>query len=268
MAALMPEPLYHPTVEDAAYALRYSWTGWPSGKAFTAQPIDLIPQIKPLWENDGLRVLEYRWTEERVQILFEATPEITPIFLAARAKGRLDHALRKAEFDMPFSRMIGVRAIGVNTRRDIEGYLEKQIVRAEFVDPHFAQALGDLTYIHPEVGLTRPAESVRGRYWYNLHLVLVVEGRVPIRDLAVIKQVRDSCLAIAEKKGHALSRVAPMPDHLHLALRGNIEQSPLEIAATYLNNLAYRLNQGRIWSRSFYLGTFGEYTTHALRKNN
>src|SRR5437870_33097 len=99
-----PAPLYEPRTEDGAYQLRYSWTGWPSGKAFASQPTSLIEDTKPLWEHDGLRVLEYRWTNEFAQILFSATPNISPVFVAGRAKGRLDHAIRAAGLSLPFSR--------------------------------------------------------------------------------------------------------------------------------------------------------------------
>jgi hypothetical protein len=56
-------------------------------------------------------------------------------------------------------------------------------------------------------------------------------------------------------------------DHLHLALRGNVRQSPEEIALTFQNNLAYALGQLRIWADSYYSGTFGEYDMWAIRRN-
>ena len=50
---MTPTPLYNPKVENAAYQLRYSWTGWPSSKRFAEQPVQLIEDTKSLWENDG-----------------------------------------------------------------------------------------------------------------------------------------------------------------------------------------------------------------------
>ncbi|HEV3023779.1 MAG TPA: hypothetical protein VGX76_14995, partial [Pirellulales bacterium] len=91
-----PTPLYNPRMHEGAYQLRYSWTGWPSAGRFAHQPLNLIDQTAPLWERDGLRMLEHRWTAELVQILFSAKPDVAPVFAAARAKGRLDHALRQA----------------------------------------------------------------------------------------------------------------------------------------------------------------------------
>ena len=56
-----------------------------------------------------------------------------------------------------------------------------------------------------------------------------------------------------------------MPDHLHLALRANPDECPNDVAFAYQNNLAYMANLGHLWQDSFYVGTFGEYTTQAIR---
>jgi hypothetical protein len=58
-----------------------------------------------------------------------------------------------------------------------------------------------------------------------------------------------------------------MPDHLHLALRGNIDSSPLDIALGFQNNLAYAMGQVPIWQEGFYAGTFSEYDMGAIRRN-
>ena len=73
-ADTMPIPTYDPRTADTAFQLRYSWSGWPSESVFATQPVELIEQTKPLWESDGLRVLESRWTTELAQILFSARP--------------------------------------------------------------------------------------------------------------------------------------------------------------------------------------------------
>lgn len=91
-----PTPLYQPTAAGGAYQLRYSWTAWPSKVDFAGCPVQLLTRIAPFWETDGLRLLEFRWLPDKLQILFSATPAVSPMFLAARAKGRLDHAIRQA----------------------------------------------------------------------------------------------------------------------------------------------------------------------------
>ncbi len=155
----------------------YAWTGWPSrGYSLARDSVrERIEQTKPHWERGSWRVWEYRGTDDGVQILFSTTPEITPIVVAQRAKGRLADALRSAGLRVPFSRKVAVRAVGDKTRRDVEAYLERQVAKEQFVDPPFAQCMAELIVVHPDVDLSQPMERNRGRYWYNLPLVLVVE---------------------------------------------------------------------------------------------
>jgi REP element-mobilizing transposase RayT len=96
--------------------------------------------------------------------------------------------------------------------------------------------------------------------------VLVVDTRMRITDLNILRELRDGTLEIAETRGHAISRLSVMPDHLHASLRGPIDVSPATIAVGYQIDLDQFINQGRIWSDGFYVGTLGEYTTHAIRK--
>lgn len=260
----MPTPLYDPTALRGAHRLHYSWTGWPSGDGFPSAPTELITLTKPLWLRDGLDVVESRWMRDMVQILFAASPHVSPQFIATRAKGRLDHAIRAAGLQMPISRKVALRAIGENTRHDVETYIETQVKKEQFADDRFARELEQLIYIDDACDLLQPTPSSHGRYWYNLHLVLVTEGRFRIVELEALRQLRAFTLRIAQKKSHALSRLTVMPDHLHASLRPKFGESPHEVAASYLNNLAHGINHGRMWQAGYYVGTFGEYTTHSM----
>jgi REP element-mobilizing transposase RayT len=97
-------------------------------------------------------------------------------------------------------------------------------------------------------------------------VVLVVAERLGIVDERFLRAIRDGCLKIAAKKGYEISRLAVMPDHLHLALRGDYRQSPDEIVAAFQNNLAYLVGQKPVWQDSYYVGTFGEYNMNAVRR--
>ncbi|MEX2140026.1 MAG: transposase [Pirellulales bacterium] len=259
-------PLYDAHRVDAAYHLRYSWTGWPSGGPFANTPTELLPAVAPLWKEDCLRLLEFRWTREFVQLLFSTTPAMSPEHLAQRAKGRLTFALRKAGLEMLFSRKLAVRSLGDNTREEVEQYIERQVGKERFANARFAGQMQRFTVVNPKVDLSQPSESARGRYWFNLHVVLVVEDRFRVADLDVLARIRDSALKIAGKKGHWVSRLSVMPDHLHLAVRGQPTESPADVVSAYQNNLAYALGQKRLWRESFYVGTFSEYTMDAVRR--
>ena len=91
---MQPQPLYSADNVHPAYELRYSWTGWPACPPLPVNDSPLM-DLGPLWEGDGMRLLEQCWSEEMVQLTFSAQPDVSPVFLAGRAKGRLQHALTK-----------------------------------------------------------------------------------------------------------------------------------------------------------------------------
>lgn len=265
MPATSPQPLYHPTADNGTHPLRYSWTGWPSISPFAQRPNELLDQTRTLWECDGLELIRYRWQLEKVQLLFHAAPDLAPVTIAARAKGRLDHVLRSADLDIPLSRKIAIRSVGDNTRRDVEGYIERQVGKEHFADPRFAKALAELAVVNSDADLSLPSASARGRYWYNLHVVLLVERRQRIGNLATLRAIRDGCVRIAAKKAHLVSRLSVMPSHIHLALRPAIEETPLQVVFAYQNNLAFLLGQQPIWDERWYAGTFSEYLLGAIQ---
>jgi len=261
-----PHPLYTAHNLHPAYQLRYGWTGWPSKGAFPPLPPEpFLKQLSEKWEEDNLRLLEHAWTPGSISLTFSARPEMSPVRLAALAKGRLQHALRLAGKPVLFSRKVSVRSIGHSTREAIETYIRTQLKREVMADPRYEADLRKQAINDPKVDLSRPARTHSGRYWYTLHLVLVVAGRYRMGWAEGAGNMPEVCRQIAKKKGYEISTLSVMPDHVHIALRGNVEHSPQEIALTFQNNLAYYMGQCRIWEYSYYVGTFGEYTMRAVR---
>jgi REP element-mobilizing transposase RayT len=213
-----------------------------------------------------MRLLEHRWTGKMAQLLFSTTPHVSPVFLATRAKGRLDHAIRRAGLPMPLSRKLSVRSIGENTRKEVEAYIDNQVGKERFSDPQFKALLETFKITNHDIDLSRASKSGRGRYWYNVHLVLVTEKRFRIVDERRLATIRDWSIKTAAKHAYSISRLTVMPDHLHVALRGDHEQSPDEIVYAFQNNLAFALGQQRIWCDNFYVGTFSEYNMEAIRR--
>ncbi len=262
-----PQPIYRVDELNPAYQLRYSWAAWSSrGESLpTALSAEFLESINSLWEGDGLRLLESRIGSDRLQITFSAKPAVSPVLLATRAKGRLDHALRKSGTPVSFSRKVAVRSLGDARRDAVEAYIERQVVKEPFADERFRGRVHEVTVVNPDVDLSVPSESRSGRYWYNLHVVLVTLDRSRLTDNGSLATVRDTALRVAEKKRYCISRLSVMPDHLHLALRGHIEHSPQDIALAFLNNLAYAMGQKPIWQHGYYAGTFSEYDMGAVR---
>ena len=264
----MANSLYSAHNLNPAYLLRYSWTAFPSkGQSFPSCLTDaLMDTLAESWEADGLRLLERRWDERRIQVTFSATPQIAPEFLAARAKGRLQHALRQAGNPVAFARNFSVRALGNNTRETVERYVCEQVERGDFADAKYREGFMLAAWSDPEIDLRQPSETSRGRYWYGLHLVLVTSDRFRINAETTAQTISEGCRAVAAENLYQLSGVAVMPDHLHLVLQGAPAHSPEEIVLRFQNQLARKLGQVRIWESNYYAGTAGEYTMHAVRR--
>jgi REP element-mobilizing transposase RayT len=263
----MPTPIYDSQHTQPAFHLRYTWTGWPTdGTHFPEQRDEpFLQELDKAWATDCLKRISTRWSADEIQLAFSTTPSVSPTLFVARAKGRLQHALRLGGTLVKFSRKVSFRSIGDNHTADVEGYIAQQVDKEQFVDPRFAAMLKRFTIIDESVTLEQPSESNSGRYWYNLHVVLVIADRARFRNEAVFEKLDRALTGTAAKHGYQLSVRAWMPDHVHIALRGNINESPEEIALAIMNNTAYAMGQNAIWQRGFYAGTFSEYDVRALR---
>jgi REP element-mobilizing transposase RayT len=265
--ATKPRPCYTGENVKPAYEVRYDWTGWPSAEPFPdSPPAGLFEILCPLWESDGLRLLEHRWTTQHIHLTFSATPRVSPILCAGRSKGRTKDTLRKLGQPVKFSRKVSLRTIGHNHRERVENYIRSQVGHADFADPRYAQKLRRLVIEDTDVNLSQPTCTNSGRYWYNLHVVLVTESRHRIYAAESLARIRDGCLAIADRRDLQISIGSILPDHVHLALRWDIERSPHEIVLCLQNNLAYLLGQRRVRMDTYYVGTFGEYDMNAVRR--
>jgi REP element-mobilizing transposase RayT len=263
-----PQPVYLPADLRPAYQLRYGWTGWPSGAPFPTDLLArLLPEVAPEWEKDGLRLLESSLAPDQLQLTLSATPQVDPVTLAARVKGRLQYHGRRRGSPIDFSRKLAVRSLGDPTRAEVEAYVRNQVPNEQLADERFRELLAAFTVVNPEVDLSAPTETNSGRYWYNLHLVLVASERYRVGEAATLAKIRDTALRVCAKKGYVASALAVLPDHLHLAVRGALEQAPEAIALAFLNNLAHALGQRPWWQAGYYAGTFGEYGMAAVRAN-
>lgn len=54
--------------------------------------------------------------------------------------------------------------------------------------------------------------------------------------------------------------------NLHVALRGDVEQTPHEIALAFQNGTARALHRGRIWADGYYVGSFSGYGLDVIRR--
>lgn len=262
------KPIYTPeNTNNPAYHLRYTWTGWPSSGSLPEPNKGLLDDFASALAADCIRPLEHAWSPNEVQFTCSVTPQVTPTLFAARMKGRLQHLLRQCGQPVAFSRKVAVRTIGDSRTEQVEAYIRQHVAKEPVADPSFREFLDSLTVVDETVDLSVPTETRSGRYWYNLHLVIVAQERHRTRDKARLLKVRDQSLKIAEEKGHRVSVLSVVPEHLHMAVRGDIELSPEDIALAFMSNLAHSLGQNAIWQFGYYVGTFGEYDMYAVRKD-
>ncbi len=244
--------------------LSYSWAGWPADGAFSPEPpAAFFDALRASWKSDGLELQSRAWTPEQIQMSFRAEPQVAPTFLAARAKGRLQHALRQAGAPCGFSRKIAVRSLGDNVSEVVAGYLRQQAVRAELVDERYRATLRSAGFEDAAVDLPAPTETKSGRYWNNLHFVAVTADRFRIGKEDFLDKMRAGVVAWAGETGSRLKAFALMPDHVHVVARGDPEQAPLELAEALWKSLN-RAAGCCLMGENVYAGTFSEYGLGAV----
>ena len=258
---------------DLVHRIAYSWSGWPKGAPFPPPPdADFFAALDARWASDGLRRIAQRWQDDLVQFTFEAPAGVSPEFLAGRAKGRLDHALRQTGWRHGFERKVAVRSLGENTLEVVLPYIATQLDRADLADPRYGNSLAGAAWEDGDIDLEEPVASDFGRYWYNLHLVAVTNGRRRIGREDFLPKITAAVQRWSEGLGAGGTRrvrpgvhsLAVMPNHVHLAVRGPSSRSPDEIAGGLreaLNGAAGCL----LFDARVYAGTFSSYPLSHVR---
>jgi REP element-mobilizing transposase RayT len=240
-----------------AFALRYGWTAWPTvGTVFPATPPPLPTEA---WRRDGIPFLEQNWTPDEIQLTVSAGPDLAPVDIARLLKGRLQHALRVAGTPCDFSRKIALRALGENTREIVENYIREQLDHADLADPRYLEALRSHAFTHDAADLAKPSETNSGRYWHNLHVVLVTANRYRIGS-ETAGRIAAAC------RVPSVAECSIMPDHLHLAVKASPDQSPRAVAEFFQIATAQAVRVLGLWTETFYVGTFGEYGLKYVRR--
>ncbi len=252
----MTAPIY--TIDTCKPAYQLNWAlslFWHVPVADVAW----LSELQAATEADGVRVLEHRFVKPGVsQLLVSSRPEVAPHRVVWSVKGRLQHLVRR-EHPKAFRRNYALRSIGSASREAIERYIAGQVEHHPMADPRVQERLQVYQIHNPEVDLSAGRQNAHALYWYNLQVCFVNDGRWREIRHDVLAGMRDMIIRASGKKGHLLSRAGIVPDHVHLALGCNLDESPAEVALSYMNNLAYACGQKRVFAFGFYVGTFGEY---------
>jgi REP element-mobilizing transposase RayT len=256
------EPIYTPESTVAAYQL--DWTISVFWRATPPDDSGWLDALRAATEPDGIRILKHQLKNETTsQFLISTKPPVSPRQFLRSVKGRLQHLLRE-KMPSAFQRNYSFRSVGSANRQVVEAYIAGQLGHHVMADDRVQSRLHRYQREYPEVDLSQPRCSAHGLYWYSLHLVLVNDGRwMEIRDEVLDELVRIVERAAA-KRGHALSRLGVLPDHLHLAMGCPGEAAPQDVALGYMNNCAYVCGMKPVLRFSYYVGAFGEYDLGAV----
>ncbi len=258
-------PIYLPQTTSAAWQLDWSLTVFWQKAPFAN---DWLEELQTSLESDGIRLLEHRFSREDHSLFWLSTlPGVKPVEMLQRVKGRLQHLVRN-QWPQALRRNYDLHSIGSTRRDKAEQYVATQLPHHFPDDPEQRAALFDMQFVNPEIDLSQPRFSSHGRFRCNLHLVLVHVDRWQQMQPAMHERVRAMIRRAAESKGHLLSRLGLLPDHLHLVLGFSPDESPEEIALSYMNNIASVYDMEPILKPSYYIGTIGEYDLGAIRKHH
>ncbi len=218
------------TVHNTKPAYQLNWTVALFWRDPAPPEPEWLTNLRFATEKDGVRILNHRLRSETMtQFLVSTTPATRPSALLRSIKGRLQYLVR-AQRPKAFQRNYGLRSVGSSKRVVIEDYIATQLDHHRMADARVQERLGDFQREYSGVNLSQPRLSSHGQYWYNLHVVLVNEGRWREIGDEALRGLLAMIERVAAKREHLLSRCAIQPDHLHLALGCPVDRSPAEIA--------------------------------------
>ena len=259
-----PKPLY--TAENCAAAYQLNW----SLSLFAREPLPPACQwessLAEAVEPDGVRVLEQRLTNpDVVQFFLSTKPDVAPSHIIRSVKGRLQYLVR-GRSPRAFRRNYRIESVGAVNSKALGKYIAGQTKHHPMVDPRVQTRLEELQFHDPRVDLERMRYSSHGQYIYNLQVVIEnAEGWHEV-DAKTLLAARDMVIRSARAKGHLLSRVGLLSNHVHITLGCDIEGRPSNVALSFMNNVAYVQRMRPVLRFSFYVGTFGPYDRNVIRR--
>ena len=154
-------PVY--TAQNCRPAYQLNW----SYGLFWRQPplnAEWLAELQGLTETDGIRILQHRFRQPHVsQFLVSTRPDVAPVMIATRFKGRLQHLIRD-ELPKAFKRNYSLRSVGSTNRERLEAYLAGQLGHHRMADPQVQSKLERYQISRPEFDLARPRYTSHAQF--------------------------------------------------------------------------------------------------------
>jgi REP element-mobilizing transposase RayT len=260
----MPTPLYN--AENSHFAYQLNWSLSIFANTQLPDPSAWLPKLKTATETDGVRILEHHRQNNTHQFLISTQPFIAPSQSIHSVKARFQYLIRDA-VPQAFRRNYHIQSIGSAKREAIQNYVSSQTSHHIMADHRVQQRFADSQFHDPSANLSAPRRSAYGQFVYNLHLVFVHRERLNDIRPQYLEETQSMLKRASAHHKHLLSDVGILSDHVHLAIGCDIKESPLTVALSYLNNLAYAQGMKVAYQHGGYLGTFGEYDLGAIRQS-
>lgn len=255
----MAEPTYRAENVAEAYQLMWSYAlFWHR----TPQDFNWLEKLQSATEPDGIRLLKHRFQDPHVsQFLVSTTPDVPPVRIAQRVKGRLQHLL--PHHPDAFRRNYSLRSVGSTKREKVEAYVASQLGHHPLADGRIAARFEKYQIHNATVDLSKPQATSHAQFWHNLHAVFVMRDRDRHVQEETLAAIHSMILRASAKKGHRVTRVGILPDHVHLTIGCGISESPQDVALSYMNNIAFA-TAIPVFDYGYWVGTFGEYDLGAV----
>ncbi len=255
------EPIYTPDNCTFAYQLRWGVTLFL--REYVPESLWRTSLSQAL-ESDDIRVLSHRSIDDKsVQFSLSSKPAHSPAFLIQRLNARLQYALRD-HFPKAFRPHYSIRSFGTQDRAVIEAYVAKQPSKHRMTAERSQMLFEDLLYVDHNIDLSCMQKTSHGAYWFNLHVVLVNEGRWCDVCRERLEKTKRTILKWSIKKRLRLSRCAILADHMHLSFGCPMEMSPETIVLSLMNTVVWVYEMKPVLDFSAFIGTFGDYDQRAV----
>ena len=259
----MIDPIYTAENVRLAYELRWSVALFWKNPAIAADT--WLSALREATEADGVRILEHRFTNPNVsQFLISTKPEVAPSACLRSVKGRLQYLIRGAA-PRAFHRNYSITSLGGGNRETVEKYVATQLQHHQWPDERVGKMLEPLQFADESVDLGQTRSSSHGKFIFNLHLTAVHQQRYSEIREDTLRRTLEMLVKVARNKEHILSRVGMQLDHVHWTVGCGIDESPVAIGLSYLNNIAFAHQMQPLFQFGFFAGTFGPYDMNAVR---
>ncbi len=236
--------------------------------AFWRQPIEYEDWRHPLalaLEPDGIRLVGHRFaTPATSQFLVTTKPDVPPLRIVQRVKGRLQHVVRE-QFPKALRRHSAIRSVGKVKRDIVQTYVASQLEHHPMANERVRQRFEQYQQSNPTINLGLKRYTSHGVFWHNLHIVLVHWERWRVIEDSRLSAVSEMIAGVSRARGYFLQEAGILPDHVHLLLGCGFGDSPRDVALSFFNNLAFAQGMQPVYQCGGFIGTVGEYDFGGLR---